>query len=233
MLFGGKRPREVSPSRVCVEVDNIAIEFWPFSGRNRLKSRELALCVYLAHQRLPTQEIVGHGDKEHDAGDFGKSPYVELAHSVKEPGRSSIPPLTPAACIWLWPRRWPSVDATAPHPARPRAGIVTLPFGLVPGQPHRRIHNSSLLQSSDVLPGRPSGDSGCRPVRLSDSCSSIGAACPASVPAEATATPTMIPLAQSVASSTLQAGRKPPSGIFITVAWGSVVDTRAFVTLGR
>ena len=34
----------------------------------------------------------------------------------------------------------------------------------------------------------------------------------------------MIPLAQSVASSTLQAGRKPPSGIFITVAWGSVVD---------
>ena len=46
VLFGGKRPRGVSPSRVCVEVDNIAIEFWPFSGRNRLKSPELALCVY-------------------------------------------------------------------------------------------------------------------------------------------------------------------------------------------
>ena len=83
VLFGGKRPREVSPSRVCVEVDNIAIEFWPFSGRNRLKSPELALCVRLAHQRLPAQEVVGHGNKEHDAGDFGKSPYVELAHSVK------------------------------------------------------------------------------------------------------------------------------------------------------
>ena len=83
VLVGGKRPREVSPSRVCVEVDNIAIEFWPFSGRNRLKSPELALCVYLAYQRLPAQEVVGHGDKEHYAGDFGKSPYVELAHSVK------------------------------------------------------------------------------------------------------------------------------------------------------
>ena len=82
-MFGGKRPRGVSPSGVCVEVDNIAIEFWPFSGRNRLKSPELALCVRLAHQRLPAQEVVGYGNKEHYAGDFGKPPYVELAHSVK------------------------------------------------------------------------------------------------------------------------------------------------------
>ena len=32
VLFGGKRPREISPSRVCVEVGNIAPDGWSHFG---------------------------------------------------------------------------------------------------------------------------------------------------------------------------------------------------------
>ena len=46
---------------------------WPLSGRYHLKSLGHSRCVSSPHQRPPTQQVVGHGDKEHDAGDFGKS----------------------------------------------------------------------------------------------------------------------------------------------------------------
>src|SRR3972149_1440715 len=45
--------------------------------------------------------------------------------------------------------------------------------------------------------------------------------------------PWALPSASTVASSTLYAGRNPPSGIFITRAWGSVVETRGAVTFSR
>ena len=42
-------------------------------------------------------------------------------------------------------------------------------------------------------------------------------------------TPTITWLATSVAIWKLQAGRKPPSGIFVTRASGSMVETRSFL----
>ena len=47
-----------------------------------------------------------------------------------------------------------------------------------------------------------------------------------SLPEAMSSTPVMIIVALSTASGALKAGRKPPSAIFITRAWASVVLTR-------
>src|SRR3954470_22468047 len=60
----------------------------------------------------------------------------------------------------------------------------------------------------------------------------MGVAWPWSEPRLVTQTPTMARAASVVVASwTLKAGRKPPSGIFMTRASGSVVDTRGVASL--
>ena len=80
--------------------------------------------------------------------------YAELGHSVKT--YLSIGPFGYRAPLPVY-----GFGLLGGHPLSPLgyfrsipvAGLVTLLLGLVPRQPHRRVHgDSSLFQSSDVLP---------------------------------------------------------------------------------
>ena len=111
-------------------------------------------CVCLAHQRPPTQEVVGYGDKKHNGGDFGQSSYAELGYSVKT--YLGIRPFGYRA-----PLPVDGFGLLGGHPLPPPhylrsiliAGLVALMLRPVPREPYRRVHaHRSLLQSSDVLP---------------------------------------------------------------------------------
>ena len=102
-----------------------------------------------------TQEVVGYGDKQHNAGDFGKPSYAELGHSVKT--YLSIGPFGHRAPLPVY-----GFGLLGGHPLPPRdyfrsilvAGLVTLLLRPVSREAYRRVHgHSSLLQSGDVLPG--------------------------------------------------------------------------------
>ena len=100
-------------------------------------------------------KVVGHGDKEHYAGDFRKSPHVELAHPVQP--RLGVGPLrygapTPVYGFGLLSGHPP----TPPNHLLPIPVSGQIPFLLrpVPRQPYRRVHpHTPLLQDGDVFPG--------------------------------------------------------------------------------
>ena len=122
-----------------------------------------------------------------------KPPYVELAHSVKT--HLGVRPLGHRRPLPVYGFGLAGGHPLPPpHHIRPIpvAGIVTLPFGLVPGQPHRRIHtHSSLLQSGDVLTGgkAPVHQVGVRaPARPPEQLLLHGRRLPCSVPDDVTPT---------------------------------------------
>ena len=149
----------VSPgSFTDVEVDNIAIEdelepgacpLWPINASQRRK-------LWATATRSITLVTL--------------APYVELAHSVKT--HLGVRPLGHRCPLPVYGFGLAGGHPLPPpHHIRPIpvAGIVTLPFGLVPGSP---AHRHSLLVAPERLlrVANHQVGSGRRPVRL-NSCS--------------------------------------------------------------
>ena len=158
-------------------------------------------------------------------GHLGEPPHPELVERAMAP-RLGVAPLggrRAVLCRWPWPRGSPCARATGPRPGCPAARVAggaavlrLLRRRCTPSRRGRRWCPARRPGRTRRPPDTRAGAARCR----ASICSTIGTSCPGRCPTFVDVTPTMTRAVDVGRELHVEAGRKPPSAIFMTRAVG-------------